>query len=317
MTTRQHKIGSLAVPPLALGTMYFGTTVAPAVAAECLDAADGVGARFWDTANNYAFWAGGDGDESETVLGDWFAARGSAARDRIVLATKIGARPLPGYSDLEHVAGLAAPAIREQVTGSLRRLRTDRIDVLYTHIDDRDVPVEETLGALGELVTQGVVREVAASNLTAPRLREALAVETTHPYRALQQRFTYLVADPDADTSPQVVLDAATEHAADAADVTLVGYSPLLSGAYTRADRPLPSEYDNDRTAGRLSLLRARAGEVGLDAGQLVLAWMGQRNIPVIPIVGVSGAEQVRSAWEAVTTDLSDGLLAELDDARS
>lgn len=77
------------------------------------------------------------------MLGDWFATRGAAARNRVALATKIGARPSPGYADLEHVAGLSAPAVREQVLASLRRLRTDRIDLLYTHIDDRTVLLEK------------------------------------------------------------------------------------------------------------------------------------------------------------------------------
>lgn len=316
MALRNHRIGSLTVPALSLGTMHFGTTVATDTSHQCLDEADALGARFWDTANNYAFWAGGEGNESETVIGDWFARRGSAARDRIVLATKVGARPLPGYADLEHVAGLSAAAIREQVSASLGRLRTDHVDVLYAHIDDRRVPLEETLGVLADLVEQGIAREVAASNLSATRLREALAINTAHPYRALQQRFTYLSADPAADTSPQVVLDTETEHAARAGGVTLVGYSPLLSGAYTREDRPLPAEYDNRPAADQLALLRDRAHEVGLDAGQLVLAWMGQRATPVIPIAGVSCPEQVRSASQAVSTELPDGLLTTLSDAR-
>ena len=82
----RHHIGSLAVPARALGTMYFGTTLDASAAFECLDVAVDVGATFWDTANNDAFWAGGNGDESETVIGDWFTARGPAARDRVTLA---------------------------------------------------------------------------------------------------------------------------------------------------------------------------------------------------------------------------------------
>ena len=86
-------IADLDVPPLALGTMYFGTTVPRADALACLDEAFELGARFWDTANNYAFWAGGTGDESESTIGAWLAARGPSAREAVVLATKIGARP--------------------------------------------------------------------------------------------------------------------------------------------------------------------------------------------------------------------------------
>lgn len=297
--------------------MHFGTAVTTQASVDCLDAAYEVGARFWDTSNNYAFWAGGDGDESETIIGNWFAAHGMAARDRITLATKVGARPLPGYADLDHVAGLSAAAVRQQVTGSLRRLRTDHIDLLYAHIDDRTVPLAETLGVFSDLVTEGVVREVAASNLTAQRLSEAIAVDSRHPYQALQQRFTYLPADSHVDTAPQVVLDAETERIARTAGVCLVGYSPLLSGAYTRAERPLPQEYRGTAAQDQLRLLEDRAATVGLDTGQLVLAWMSQRRIPVIPIVGVSRVEQVRAAWEATATPLPPGMINELEDART
>lgn len=317
MTTNDRTIGSLAVPPLALGTMNFGTTVTPTAARACLDAAHEIGARFWDTANNYAFWADGTGDESETVLGNWFTARGAAARDDIVVATKVGARPLPGYADLEHVAGLSAPAVRDQVTASLKRLRTDHIDLLYAHIDDRSVPLQETLGALGKLVSEGLVREVGASNLTAPRLREALTLNAAHPYRARQQRFTYLHPDPGADTTPQVVLDTDTEWTANDAGITLLGYSPLLSGAYTRADRPCPRSTRMSAPPRRSPSCRSGPNRSGLIAGELVLAWMGQRSIPVIPIVGVSRVEQLRSAWAAVCAELPPSLLAELDGARS
>lgn len=150
-------IGSLAVPPLAVGTMYFGTSVDRARAWKRLDAAVDSGTALWDTANSYAFWAGGTGDES--VLGEWFASRGAGARERIVLASKVGARPLAGQSDLSHVAGLSAASVREQVTGSPSRLRTDRLDVLHAHIDDRSVSFEKTLGAFGTLVEEGFAGE--------------------------------------------------------------------------------------------------------------------------------------------------------------
>lgn len=316
-TTSFHEIGSVRVPPMALGTMYFGTSVSREVAHQCLDVAAAEGATFWDTANNYAFWAGGTGDESETVLGEWFSSRGSSARDGVVLATKVGARPAPGHADLEHTLGLSARAVRQQLHDCLRRLRTDRVDVLYAHMDDRDVPVAETLGAFSDLVDEGVVREVAASNFSADRLGEALAAECSHPYRALQQRFTYLQTDPEADTGPQIVLDGDTENIASANGVTLVGYSPLLSGAYTRSDRELPAEYTTTPTAAALSVLGTEARAVGLDAGQMVLSWMVHRPTPVIPIVGVSDPEQLRSAWRAVRTPLSEATVAALETARS
>lgn len=315
--TTLHEIGSLRVPSMSLGTMYFGTSVERDVAHRCLDAADELGASFWDTANNYAFWAGGTGDESETVLGDWFASRGPGARDRITLATKVGARPLPGYADLEHIVGLSSTAVREQVVDSLRRLRTDHIDLLYAHVDDRSAPLAETLGAFGELVEEGLVREVAASNLTGPRLREALATNCPHPYRALQQRFTFLQPDPLADTSPQRILDTAIERDARGLNLTLLGYSPLLSGAYTRTDRDFPDEYRTPHIEENIKVLRREAEIVGLDCGQMVLAWMVHRRTPVLPIVGASGVDQIRSAWQAVGTTIVESSIFALENVRS
>lgn len=96
----------------------------------------------------------------------------------------------------------------------------------------------------------------------------------------------------------------------------MLGYSPLLSGAYTRQDRALPPEYNTSRAAKQVNLLQSQARAVGLDAGQLVLAWMGQRDTPVIPIVGVSRPEHGHSAWEAVTTEVPQAVLAELEDNR-
>lgn len=314
MTQNAFHIGSLTVPALALGTMYFGTHVPTDLSMACLDKAFEVGARFWDTANNYAFWAGGVGDESEIVIGDWLHAHGAASRDQVTLATKVGARPRVPGSDLDDTLGLSSVAVRGQVEDCLRRLRTDRIDLLYAHIDDLTVPFEETLGAFTDLVEQGLVREVAASNLTIRRLDEAMAIPTAARYRALQQRFTWLTPQPGADLSPHVLLDDEIIDLCDRHGLTRLGYSPLLSGAYTRSDRPLPAGYQAHAEA--LAALHDVADRHGLDAGQAVLTWMVSRNQSVIPVVGVSSPDQVRSAWQAVTTPLPTQDVAVLEDAR-
>ena len=220
-------------------------------------------------------------------------------------------------ADLDHVQGLSARAVREQVTASLQRLRTDHLDLLCAHLDDPTVALAETLGVCGELVDEGPVREIGASNLTAERLGHALDVPGQHGYRAVQQRFTYLPTAPGVSTGPQVVLDPATEAIAASRQVPLLGCSPLLSGAHTRTDRPLPAEYDTPDAGRRLDTLRSVAQQVGLDAGQVVLAWMHQRPTPVPPVVGVSRPDQVRSAWQAVTTTLPDDAITRLDVARA
>lgn len=307
-------IGEIDVPALAVGTMYFGTSVPQPDALSCLDTAFDVGARFWDTANNYAFWAGGVGDESENTIGRWLARHGPAARDDVILATKVGARPRRHGAGLDDALGLSPAAVRDQVTASLSRLGTDHVDVLYAHVDDRAVPFDETLEAFEDLVSDGLVRAIAASNLTADRLREALAEGSGRGYQALQQRFTYLRPAPDADLGPHVLLDDEVSSLCETHGLTRLGYSPLLSGAYTRPDRPMPHGYR--LPPDTMSLLDEVGAESGLDAGQTVLAWMVGRREPVIPVVGVSRPDHVRAAWTAVHTSPTPEDIARLETAR-
>lgn len=314
MARTEFRIGGLRIPSMALGTMYFGTAVAEAAAVACLDAAYDLGARFWDTANNYAFWAGGVGDESESTIGRWLTSRGSAARAKVALATKVGARPLRTDGGLDHVYGLSRAAIRRQVHDSLRRLQVDHVEVLYAHIDDRDVPLAETIGALGELVDEGKVREIAASNLTASRLTEAMSVPARHRYSALQSRFTYLRPTSGADLAPHVLLGDEVMALCAAHRVTALGYSPLLGGAYDRDDRPVPEQYVAG-SPGRSALVTVGSAQE-MTRGQVVLAWMVGRRDPVVPVVGVSSPEQVVAAWAAVATNLSDSELTLLEEAR-
>lgn len=309
----------IAVPPLALGSMYWGTDVAVATAHDLLDVAVERGARFVDTANNYAFWRdGGIGDESESCLGAWFATRGPAARDRITLATKIGARPSRPGGDLSDALGLRPEAVAAQLRDSLRRLATDHVDLVYAHIDDTAIPLPEVLGGMQQLVTDGLAAAIAASNLTAARLGEAtMAAGSGRPYSALQNRFTFLTPAPDADLGPHVLLDDEVIATARDASVALLGYSPLLSGAYTRSDRDLPDGFRHAGTDAALRALQDAADASRLDAGQTVLAWMGQRTERVIPVVGVSRREQLISAVDAVATPLAPDVLDVLDRARS
>lgn len=302
------------IPPMALGTMYFGTQVPRNQAFACLNHAYELGARFWDTANNYAFWANGTGNESEETIGAWLAANGTGMRDEVTLATKIGARPRSLGDGLDASMGLSRRAIRTQVQDSLRRLDVDHVDVLYTHIDDANTALEETLDALSQLVDEGLTRTIASSNLTAARLTEALETPSAHPYTALQQRFSYLEPAPSTDLSPHVLLDDEVSSLCSELNLTRLGYSPLLSGAYTRADRPLPEGYEMGPAAS--AALTEIGNKYRLDRGQVVLSWMVRRREKVISVVGVSTPEQVQSAWEAVTTTLNSSDVEWLERAR-
>jgi aryl-alcohol dehydrogenase-like predicted oxidoreductase len=309
----------IRIPPLALGAMFWGTNVSAETGHDLLDLAIERGATFVDTANNYSVWVdGATGDESELCLGAWFAARGPAARDSVILATKLGARPARPDADRSDVLGLRPEAVAAQLRESLRRLGTDRVELVYAHIDDRTVPMAEVLGGMQQLVDDGLAGAIAASNLTADRLSEAVSNAGDSPgYVALQNRFSYLNPLPGTDFGRQVLLGDDVMAVARAASVVPVGYSTLLTGAYTREDRPLPPEYVHSGTDAALAALHAAADESGLDAGQTVLAWMVQRDEPVIPVIGPSRREQLVSALDAVTTPLSADTLAGLDRARS
>ena len=143
------------VSEMCLGTMYFGSKVDKKTSYELLDYYIDNNGNFIDTSNNYAFWIDGcTGDESETLLGEWIRERKN--REDIFLATKVGVRPLNKNGDFE---GLSKDTILKSLDYSLKRLKTDYIDLLYTHVDWRNEPLEETLEALNILIDSGKVKK--------------------------------------------------------------------------------------------------------------------------------------------------------------
>jgi aryl-alcohol dehydrogenase-like predicted oxidoreductase len=294
--------------------MFFGTRVDEQQSFRLLDAYVAAGGRWLDTANNYAAWLeGATGDESELLLHRWLTSR--PVPEGLVIATKVGARPTPDGSGFDGRQGLSAPAVRTQVEGSLRRLGVERIDLLYAHIDDRTVPLAETLGAFGELVGQGLLGAVACSNYTRPRLAEALAASRAEhlvSYQVAQMRASYLTPAPDADFGIQVPLDDAFLGFATENAVLVAAYSALLSGAYSRPDRPLPPEYRHAGTERQLTAVRTAAEHTGSTPNQVVLAWLSAHG--VVPVLGVSREDQLTEALTA--PDLTPDTVAALDAAR-
>ncbi|WP_082310624.1 aldo/keto reductase [Nonomuraea sp. SBT364] len=303
---------------IALGTIPFGTTVSEKDTFAILDRFLDAGGRMLDTANNYPFWVEGrTGDESELAIGAWMAARGN--RDQVFLSTKVGARPtVPGSVTLDSAEGLSAAAVRSGIEGSLRRLGTDRVDLYWAHIEDRSVPLEETLGAFDELAGQGKIGKLGASNLPAWRLERARNVSAAHgwlPYTHLQLRHTYLRPRPytrPAEGGHHLTGDEHLEYAREAG-VTLWAYNTLMFGAYTREDRPIPEIYDHPGTTRRLAVLREVAGELGATPNQVVLAWLLADGH--VPIVGVSTMAQLEEAIGAADVKLDDELRRRLDEA--
>ncbi|ANB09040.1 oxidoreductase [Streptomyces ambofaciens] len=305
------------VSALCLGAMPFGTTVDEKTSFAILDRFVEAGGSLVDTADNYAFWApGGTGDESENTVGRWLASR---RRDEVVISTKVGARPTVPGSGLETAEGLSAPVIRKAAEDSLRRLGTDHIDLYWTHIEDRTVPLEETLGALDELVGGGKVAVLGCSNHAGWRIERARALARTNgwtAYTCVQQRYSYLQPRFDVGLPESGHVHATSElldHVRSEPDLTLLAYSSLLSGAYTRPDKTLSAAYDHPGTGQRLTVLREVAAELGATANQVVLSWLLGGDPPVIPIVGVSSVEQLDEVLAAVELELPRETRARLD----
>lgn len=297
-----------SVSALSLGCMFFGSSTDERTSCTLLDQYAEAGGRFLDTANNYAFWVEGfSGGESERLVGRWLKERDN--RQEIFLATKVGANPTVPGGDFSSAEGLSAVAINSAVDASLERLQTDYIDLYYAHIDYRQSDLEETLGAFNNLIENGKVRHIGCSNMMAWRIQQARGISEAHgwaSYCGVQQRYSYLRPKPGSDfgvqeTASEELLDYCREHK----DFTLLAYSPLLSGAYTRADRPLPETYVGADSEARLKILREVAAETGATPNQVVIAWMLQGTPAVLPVIAASRTEQLAETLAATEVTLS------------
>jgi aryl-alcohol dehydrogenase-like predicted oxidoreductase len=310
---RTVSLGNTAVRVSAfcLGTMYFGSRTDRETSYRLLDQYLDAGGSFLDTANTYARWVPGfQGGESETLLGEWMRERGN--RSQTFVATKVGF-PYPGVK-----RGLRAQQIEAECEKSLQRLGVDTIDLYYAHVDDRDTPMEETVVAFDRLVKAGKVRLVGASNFVTQRLEEARQVSETHgwaKYCCIQQRYSYIRPKPGSSFGAQLaandeLLDYCRVHG-----ITVLAYSPLLSGAYTRADRAFSEQYLGPDTDARVAALKAVAAEVGATANQVVLAWMVQSDPPVIPLVAASTVAQMEENLCGLEVELNPEQMARLNGA--
>ncbi|NDJ76249.1 MAG: aldo/keto reductase [Chloroflexi bacterium] len=303
------------VSALCLGAMYFGTRQDEALSFALLDQYVEAGGTFIDTANIYAHWAaGGQGGESEALLGRWMRARGN--RDQLFIATKVGF----AYQDVPR--GLSPQLVEDECNKSLERLGIDTIDLYYAHCDDRTTPIRESLVALDKLVQAGKVRYIGGSNYAAWRLERAHAVSKADglaSFCCLQQRYTYLRPKPGTAFDPQLAVndDMLDYVASRADDFTLLAYSVLLSGSYTRDDRPIQEQYAGPDSDARLAVLRAVADEHGVSPNQVILAWMLHSDPPVIPLIAASSHAQMAENLAALDLTLTPEHMQRLNAARA
>ncbi|MEU5624210.1 aldo/keto reductase [Streptomyces tendae] len=311
--TSLRKLGSsdLEVFPLALGGNVFGWTADRDRSFAVLDAYTAAGGNFVDTADSYSAWVDGNsGGESETVLGQWLAARGN--RDDVVLATKVSQHP--------QYPGLSAANIKAAADASLRRLGTDRIDLYYTHFDKPEVPVEEIIGALDELVKAGKVRHIAASNISAERLAASLEFsdrEGLARYVALQPHYNLVSRD---------TYEGELRDLAERAGLAAVPYYALAAGFLTGKYRP-GTNVDSPRAGGAAKHLETERGRRVLavldeiaaaheaPVATVALAWLASRPTVAAPIASARTVEQLPALLGVAELSLTEDEVGRLTQA--
>lgn len=301
----------ISVSPVCLGAMNFGTTTDKKSAYAVLDAYIDAGGNFIDTSNNYAHWQG-TGDESETLLGEYFRDRGN--RDRLIVATKVG------YDRHGKGQGLKKEQIAYWVEESLRKLGTDHIDIYYAHTDDITTPLEETMEAFDKLVREGKVRMLGGSNYDTWRFAEAnntAAKNGGAPFEIMQQKFSYLGVR--GDLKPKYIFNEFTSRERlrylKDKNIPLVAYSCLAGGGY--AD---PSRFSPDFiVCGRYECIKNMAAEKGVSVPALVVSYLtnfhrtgGPR---VIPLFASSKPDHFIESMNGINIELTDEELAELYNA--
>jgi len=309
----------LKVSELCLGTMTFGWTTDEKNSYEVLSASFDAGINFIDTADVYSRWhPGNPGGVAETYIGNWLADT-LRARDQVILATKVRGQMGSGPND----QGLSRIHILNAVEASLRRLRTDYIDLYQLHAPDNETPLEETLRALDDLVHQGKVRYIGASNFPAWQLMKALWTSDKHHlahFDCLQPHYN-LVWRAEFERELREV--CRTE------GLGVIPYSPLQGGFLTgkyRRGAPVPRGArgeGNDRMTrflndGRNMALLDAMDEMGKARGktmaQIAIAWLLADPVITSPIIGANTVAQLTELLGATAFQLSAEEKKKLDD---
>jgi aryl-alcohol dehydrogenase-like predicted oxidoreductase len=303
----------LQISPLVFGGNVLGWTADEATSFQLLDAFTAAGFNCIDTADMYSRWVvGNEGGESETLIGRWLKSRGG--RDKVIIATKVGNEMAP------RMKGLSKPYILRAVDTSLRRLQTDYIDLYQSHLDDATVPLDETLEAYQQLIDNGKVRAIGASNYSGPRLREALTVSEAHDwvrYESLQPNYNLYDRAEFEDGLRALCVEQS---------IGVIPYYSLASGFLTGKYRSAAdftksprgagmAERLNDRGLRILAALDAAAAQYDATPAQIALAWLLAQPAVTAPIASASTVAQLKELMRGVQLELDDETRAALDAA--
>jgi len=304
----------LATPPLVLGGNVFGWTADKADSFKVLDRFVERGGVMIDTADVYSAWVDGhDGGESESVISEWFETSGK--RDKVILATKVGMLPGDGGEKL-------APArIAAACDASLKRLKTDRIDVYFAHQDDENTPQEDVLEAFGKLIAAGKVCVIGASNFTADRLKSARDIARDHAglprYEILQPEYNLVARDE---------FEGALQDYCVAEDIAVTPYFGLASGYLTgkyRTKDDLEGQTRGDRVKhflegdgpNVLAAMDRIAEDTGATLPQIALAWLAAQPGITAPIASARTVDQLDDIMGMLDLELSEAQLESLTKA--
>jgi aryl-alcohol dehydrogenase-like predicted oxidoreductase len=313
MNNRMLGHSQLEVSPLCFGGNVFGWTADEARSFQLLDAFTDAGFNFVDTADVYSRWVPGhQGGESETILGKWLKRSGK--REKIVIATKAGFEMAPDKK------GLSKAYLFRAVEDSLARLDTDYIDLYQSHTDDKETPIEETLDAYGQLIQQGKVRSIGASNYTGERLVEALKIskERGFPrYESLQPLYNlYDRSGYETDLEPVCAANG----------LGVIPYFSLGAGFLTgkyRSESDLSKSprgarvknYLNERGFRILDALDQVAKQHNSTPARVALAWMIARPSITAPIASATSLDQLNELIEATRLKLEPASITALNQA--
>lgn len=310
----KRKLGAtgMLVSPLCFGGNVFGWTIDEQQSHKLLDAVTDWGINFIDTADVYSTWAhGGEGGQSETIIGNWLKKSGK--RDSVIIATKVGKDMGNGKK------GLSKAYITQAVEASLTRLQTDYIDLYQSHDDDRQTPLEETLSAYADLIKQGKVRAIGASNYNAQRLQEALDVSKQHNLPA------YQTLQPLYNLYDREAYEKELETVCVANELGVINFYALASGFLTgkyrteadlaKTSRQSNKKYFNEHGFKILKGLDEVAARYNANPAQVALAWQMARPSITALIASATSIEQLQDLVKATELKLDEEAIGVLNEA--